>query len=130
MGYRLSIKCKEILKDDIRLEFPKFYGYISDEDVLKTSSFRFLMSKGYVNEDDAEMYTCNGEIPCTLSAEDFRIFITLYNIDLNIYEHDHNKYIWANHKGGYYFCKDRYVNRLVPFHDLFWSNYDKKIFWG
>lgn len=144
MGYRLTIRCECEGKKTI-VEFPKFFGYISTEDLIKTRSWQFLVSKGFVNDEDAEIFEYDGSpsIP-PLSAEDFRTFITLYNTDLNTYEHDTGRFIWAKHYGGYYFCDefllaeevfdfssgpDGLIRRKLNWHDFYWNNCPKTISW-
>ena len=128
MGYRLGIICKEILGDRW-IEHPKFYGYIGDEEIQKQSSYNYLKNIGIFSGDDLELFDLSYGFTTDdykLTAEEFRIFITLYNQDLNNYEHDYGRYIWVNHPNGFYFC-ELYDN---IFHDLFWSNYDKIIRFG
>lgn len=144
MGYRLTIRCECEGKKTI-VEFPKFFGYISTEDLIKTRSWQFLVSKEFVNDEDAEIFEYDGSpsIP-PLSAEDFRTFITLYNTDLNTYEHDTGRFIWAKHYGGYYFCDefllaeevfdfssgpDGLIRRKLNWHDFYWNNCPKTISW-
>lgn len=145
MGYRLTIRSECEGKKTIT-EFPKFFGYISTEDLIKTRSWQFLVSRGFVDNEDAEVFEYNGcpDIP-PLSAEDFRTFITLYNTDLNTYEHDTGRFIWAKHYGGYYFCDDfllaeevfdwsaggsKYlIRRKLNWHDFYWNNCFKTITW-
>lgn len=147
MGYRLGVLCPEILGKGVWLEHPKFYGYIDDKYLIKTKSFKYLskiLSESDIENKPDDFYK---EIkssvlnrgfeysfatgPWNLSAEEFRTFLTLYNQDLNVYEHDSGKYIWVRHPNGFYFCdycNDQF-NKLL-FHDLFWSNYNKIISWS
>lgn len=145
MGYRLTIR-SECKGKKIITEFPKFFGYISTEDLIKTRSWQFLVSRGFVDNEDAEVFEYDGSpnIP-PLSAEDFRTFITLYNTDLNTYEHDTGRFIWAEHHGGYYFCDefllaeevfdfssggpDDLIRRKLNWHDFYWNNCFKTITW-
>ena len=79
MGYRPEIR--DLQNPNLRFYGTKLYGYVSDD--LELPSRRYLISIGKVEEGDFWDYPFPHEM--TLTAEQFRKFMELYEKDFDEY---------------------------------------------
>ena len=115
MGYRLEIS---------KIEYTgvsgyKLYGYINEEELKKLKSFRWLVEKDFIDEDDTYWgYNYNPQI--ILNSNEFIEFVQLYNDDLNKY------YKELGYDSGY--IKDSFINN-TDMKELLKSNNKKLLEW-
>lgn len=73
MGYRLEIYKAEYLECG-----GKLFGYISDEDLHKCKSWLWLKRRGFLHEDDDELWDYGATHEVLLFGDDYKKFIDLY----------------------------------------------------
>lgn len=113
MGYRLY--CRD---DKNEVCYGKLYAY-TDCDVDKLASFKYLLDIGKVEEEDAISFECDWNAEITLTAEEYRKFIDLYEKD------------YEAHSGEMYFRKGNYSKypREKEQEELYQRDTEKIIEW-
>lgn len=81
MGYRLEISEVKYTGDC----GGKLFGYISEEELHKCKSWRWLKDHGYINSDDEDCWYYDASHQTVLWAHEFKEFIKLYIDDYNKY---------------------------------------------
>ena len=82
MGYRLEISEVKYTDGDCG---GKLFGYISEEELHKCKSWRWLKDHGYINSDDEDCWDYGASHQTVLWAHEFKEFIKLYIDDYNKY---------------------------------------------
>lgn len=115
MGYRPSIKCK-----DIEIELGKFYGYVKIEGL---ESIKWLIDNNKVMEEEIDMFNYLSFGPSIkFNAEEFRQFFDLYEKDINNYDFD---------KDFICYPKDfKFFDNYPGLEEIYQNNNDKVIYWG
>ena len=112
MGYRLEISRKVYSG----FSGGKLYGYIEEEKLKKCKSFRWLVERGYLEEEDVDTFDYGAEHTTVLTAEEFKEFIKLYKEDM--------KNCYQDSPGWFY---EQYYSK--EFQELIESSEDKIIEW-
>ena len=112
MGYRLEISKKAYTG----FSGGKLYGYIEEEKLKKCKSFRWLVERGYLEEEDVDTFDYGAEHTTVLTAEEFKEFIELYKEDM--------KNCYQGSPGWFY---EQYYSK--EFQELLESHEDKIIEW-
>lgn len=80
MGYRLEVS--KVESSDCG---GKLFGYISDEALHSCKSWKWLKEKGYIDEEDEDMWDYGASHQTLLWSDEYEEFIKLYIEDYNTY---------------------------------------------
>lgn len=81
MGYRLETSEVKYTGDC----GGKLFGYISEEELHKCKSWKWLKDHGYIDEEDEDLWDYSFSHQTVLFQEEFKEFIKLYIDDYNKY---------------------------------------------